>query len=237
MDTGKLIGMTKDNVLFILIGLFIGLIVGFFGANQINRNAPGPQMSAASNTAVTDQELPPDHPPLAGSAETTTGGALPQVTEALERAKREPESFEAQMTAGDLYYQIQRYDDARRFYEAANKLKPSDPEPLVKLGNTSFDVEKYEDAARWYEAALKKDPKQVSVRTDYGLTFYLRTPRDADRAIKEYLTSLELDPDHEITLQNLVVAYRDKGDTENARKTLERLARVNPDNPALKGSP
>jgi len=32
------------------------------------------------------------------------------------------------------------------------------------------------------------------------------------------------------------VAYREKGDVENARKTLERLAKVNPDNPAVKAA-
>ena len=140
------------------------------------------------------------------------------------------------MTAADLYYQIQRFDDARKFYEAANKLKPADAEPLVKLGNVNFDLKKFEEAEKWYNAALKKDPKQVSVRTDYGLTFFLRTPPDVDRAISEYQTSLGIDPNHEITLQNLVVAYREKGDVENARKTLERLAKVNPDNPAVKAA-
>lgn len=229
--------MTKDNILFAVVGLLAGLIIGFLGANQINRNAAERVPPTASNSSAPGQNLPPDHPPLGSSSNSSSGpqgGALPEVTAAIEKARQEPKNFEAQMTAADLYYQIQRFDEARKLYEAANQLKPAEIEPLIKLGNANFDLEKYEEAERWYEAALKKDPKQVSVRTDYGLTFYLRTPRDIDRAIKEYQTSLGIDPNHEITLQNLAVAYREKGDAENARKTIERLARVNPDNPAVK---
>jgi tetratricopeptide (TPR) repeat protein len=230
--------MTKESVLFGVIGLLLGVIIGFMGANQINRNAAGlaPPPPTASNSTAPGGVLPPDHPPTGstGSSTQPQGGAIPQVTEAVEKARKEPNNFEAQMTAGDLYYQIQRFDDARKLYEAANKLKPEATEPLVKLGNVNFDTEKFEEAAKWYEAALKKDPSQISVRTDYGLTFFLRTPRDIDRAIKEYQTSLGTNPNHEITLQNLVVAYREKGDAENARATLERLAQVNPDNPAVK---
>jgi tetratricopeptide (TPR) repeat protein len=233
--------MTKDNILFAVIGLLAGLIIGFLGANQINRKAAEQGPVTASNSAAPGQNLPPDHPPVGSTgnssqAQPSGGGALPQVTEALERARQQPENFEAQMTAADLYYQIQRFDDARKFYEAANKLKPAETEPLVKLGNVNFDLKKFEEAERWYNAALKKDPKQVSVRTDYGLTFFLREPPDVDRAISEYQTSLGIDPNHEITLQNLVVAYREKGDVENARKTIERLAKVNPDNPAVKAA-
>lgn len=229
--------MTKDNVLFAVVGILIGLIIGFFGANQLNRSATGPSATTTSNTNTRNPILPPDHPSIGtGATPQPQGGALPQVTKAIEKAKQQPENYEAQMTAADLYYQIQRFEDAGKLYAAANKLKPGEAEPLVKLGNVNFDMGKYEEAEKWYDAALKKDPSQVSVRTDYGLTFFLRTPRDIDRAIKEYQASLGINPNHEITLQNLVVAYREKGDAENALKTLERLAKVNPDNPAVKAA-
>lgn len=228
--------MTKENSLFALIGLLVGLMIGFFGANQINRSAADQGPATGSNSSVSAQNLPPDHPPVGQPANSSEpqGGALPEVTAAIEKARQEPKNFEAQMAAGDLYYQIQRLEDAQKFYDAANKLKPEDTEPMVKLGNVNFDLKKYEEAGKWYEAALKKDPRQVSVRNDYGLTFYLRATPDIDRAIVEYQASLAVDPNHEITLQNLAIAYGKKGDTENARKTLDRLAKINPDNPAVK---
>jgi tetratricopeptide (TPR) repeat protein len=137
------------------------------------------------------------------------------------------------MTAGDLYYQIQRLDEAIEFYEKANRLRPDDNEPLIKLGNTYFDAKRYEDAERTYAAVLKRTPNDVNVRTDLGLTFFLRNPRDLDRAIKEYVAALAIEPEHEITLQNLAVAYKEKGDVQNLRQTMDRLGRVNPSNPFL----
>ena len=51
---------------------------------------------------------------------------------------------------------------------------------------------------------------------------------DFDRAISEYHRSLELDPRHEKTLHNLVIAYAKKGDARAAQETLSRLEQVNP---------
>jgi len=237
--------MKKENIMFAIIGLLVGLIVGFMFANNINRSAIN-QMPVASTTGATSSNsqsgnpaLPADHPPIGtssgGDSNAGPGGAaaIAQVSAAIEKAKSEPQNFEAQMTAGDLYYQIQRFEDSIKFYEAASKLKPSDPEPMIKAGNACFDSDKYDQAEKWYLQALQKDPKNINVRTDLGLTFFLREPRDIDRAIKEYQASLQIDPNHEITLQNLVLAYREKGDTANLNATVEKLKKVNPKNPAL----
>ena len=137
------------------------------------------------------------------------------------------------MTAADLYYQIQRFEDAAKYYEVASKLKPMEAEPIIKAGNAFFDAEKYEIAESWYVRALEKEPKNISVRTNLGLTFFLREPRDIDRAIKEYKVSLGIDPEHEITLQNLALAYSEKGDKDNLKATVEKLKKINPKNPAV----
>jgi tetratricopeptide (TPR) repeat protein len=157
--------------------------------------------------------------------------------QAIDKAKQQPNDYDAQMTAADLYYQIQRFDDAATFYEAAAKLKPSEVEPLIKAGNANFDGEKYADAEKWYLLALAKKPNDINVRTDLGLTFFLREPRDIDRAIKEYKTSLALDPNHKITLQNLALAYKEKGDKTNFDATAEKLRAVDPNNPIFKPQP
>ena len=220
--------------LFGIIGLLAGVIIGFTVANSINRSAAVPTNPAAINTLPADNpNLPPDHPPFVPSGDQTQNAPLPQITEAIENARNKPEDYEAQMTAGDLYYQIQRFEDAAKFYELANKLRPNENEPIVKLGNSYFDAEKFEQAEKWYQAALQKTPNDINIRTDYALTFFLRSPRDVDRAIKEYNISLGIDPNHELTLQNLAIAYKEKKDTENLQKTLDALKKVNPNNPAI----
>lgn len=232
--------MNKENIMFGVIGLLIGSILGFMFANSLNRSAIETSATASTSalSANSNPALPPDHPPIGATTGDGQPGAaaIQQVSAAIEKAKAEPQSFEAQMTAGDLYYQIQRFEDAAKFYEAATKLKPTDAEPFVKAGNAYFDAENYLEAEKWYTEALAKNPKDITARTDLGLTFYLREPRDINRAIKEYKTALAVNPKHEVTLQNLVIAYREKGDAANLQKTTDELRAVNPNNPVLQKS-
>ena len=227
--------MKKDNLMSAVLGLIVGLVVGFVFANSVNRTPVEPVASAtAGQPAAGNPALPADHPPLGTQpAGGSQGASLPQVTEAIDKAKQQPNDYEAQMTAADLYYQIQRFDEAAKFYEAANKLKPGETEPLIKAGNAYFDSENYEQAEKWYMLALEKEPKNINVRTDLGLSFFLRTPRDLDRAIKEYKVALGISSDHEITLQNLALAYIESGDKQNLQTTIEKLKKINPKNPAI----
>ena len=60
-----------------------------------------------------------------------------------------------------------------------------------------------------------------------------REPADYDRAIKEFRQSLATDPNHEQTLQDIVVALTKKGSYDEADAALRKLAEVNPSNPSL----
>lgn len=229
--------MKMDNVLFAVAGLLLGAIVGFMFANSVNRNAMQPVAAQVgnSNSASGNPALPADHPPIgAGGGDPASGGMQPQVQQALDKAKNEPQNFDAQVEAASMYAQIGQSEKALPFLEAAAKLNPTDTTSQIDLGNAFFDSNKFEDAEKWYTKALEKDPKNVNVRTDLGLTFYLRTPKQIDRAIEEYKKSLAINPDHEITLQNLALAYDETGKKDELAKTIEQLKKVNPDNPAVK---
>lgn len=225
--------MTRENILFAIIGLLLGFIIGFFFANTINQRyaqqaplvSPAPMAAGSANVPV-DQHATDANP---GSAPNPMG----DVMAAIQKARNEPENFEAQMEAAELYAQIRRYDQAIEFVQRARKVRPDDYKALVRLGDFNFDRGSYEEAEKWYSEALKKNPNDVNVRTDLGLTFFFRTPPDIDRAITEFRRSLERDPRHEPTLQNLAVALLRKGDPDGAQKALAQLEQVNPQNPAL----
>ncbi len=225
--------MTKDNILFSIIGLLLGCIVGFLFANSYNQshmNRPAAGMPQAQGS------LPPNHPPIStngasdsGAGAAAGGGAaMPAVQQAIDEARNQPNNFDAQVKAADLYLQIGRYDDALQFLMKANQLRPDNYEVVVKLGDANFDADHFEVAEKWYTAALQMKPNDVNVRTDLGTTFLARNPPDIDRAIQEYQRSLQLDPRHEKTLHNLVIAYTKKGDARSAQETLTRLEQVNP---------
>jgi tetratricopeptide (TPR) repeat protein len=218
--------MNKESVLFGVIGLLLGLVIGFMYANSINQSAAVRPVVGGmpSNTAI-----PPGHPNIGAQ----NGGMQPAVQEAIEKARAAPDDYEAQLKAAEMYYQIQRFDGAIEFLKRANQLKPDDYETTVNLGNAYFDAQKYEDAEKSYTAALAKKPDDVNVRTDLGLTFVFRGTPNYERAIQEFERSLTVDADHIQTLQNLTVAYTKKGDGAKAKATLARLEGLDPVNSAI----
>ena len=224
--------MDKENVLFSLVGILLGFIVGFMFANTVNRAGLAPQGAAAAPQQQQAEGLPPGHPAVDPSQ------MRPKVDEATlaaatKLADEQADNFAAQTNAAGLLVQAGRYDDAVKYYTRADKAKPEDYETLVALGNTLFDAEKLEEAEKWYAAALAKNPKDVNVRTDLGLTFLLREPAQYERAVAEFKRSLEVEPAHPQTLQNLTVAYTRKGDLAAAEATLARLKAAAPQSPAL----
>jgi tetratricopeptide (TPR) repeat protein len=216
--------INKENILFTLVGLFAGLIIGFMFANSVNQRQAMSPAGAMPSSAV----LPDGHP-----ATGTTGGSIAEVQSAIEKARGEPENFEAQIKAAELFYQIQRFDGAVEFLERAAKLKPDDQDTAVNLGNAYFDAGRYDDAEKTYGAVLEKKPEDVALRTEYALTFVFRPQPDYDRAIKEFNRALEKEANNIQALQNLTVAYTKKGDAANANATLARLETADPSNAAI----
>jgi tetratricopeptide (TPR) repeat protein len=222
--------MTKDNIMFAIIGVLLGVIVGYVFATNIQQQEDARRALGSRTTGETAQssELPENHPPISEMSGSSAETAL------IEKAQNEPGNFDAQMQAAALHYRSRRFNEALELLARANNLRPDSYEALVALGNTNFDAGRYEIAEKWYTAALAKRPQDVSVRTDLGLTFLVRDPgQDVDRAIKEFRSSLEIEPRHEQTLQNLVVALTKKGSLGEADRALKKLSEVNPSNQSL----
>jgi tetratricopeptide (TPR) repeat protein len=141
--------MNRENLLFAVIGLLLGFIVGFMFASSMSQKAAQTQMAAAS------QNLPADHPPVGAQNTGDPQAQRERVMAQIEKARNEPNNFEAQVDAAQLYYQIQRYDQAIEFLLKANQLKPTDFDAVSALGVVNLRAGHYDQAARWYRAALK----------------------------------------------------------------------------------
>jgi len=215
----------QKNITFGIVGLIVGLVVGFFAANSINRNSAQTASQTLTDAPLQNQQVPNI---LVKDQPATSGAMLPDVSAVIDKANNEPTNFDAQIKAGDLYQQIKGFDKAAAFYQRAQQMKPDDYELIVKLGNIYFDARQFETAAKWYEQALAKKPDDTNVRTDLGITFVERDVPDFDRAVNEFQTSLKTNPKHEPTLYNLGAAYFKKGELEEANKILAQLEAVNP---------
>lgn len=180
--------MTRDNLLFAIIGILIGFIIGFMLANSIlTRESAlrGPQSAQQG-------QLPPNHPSVSGDQSGDPQQTFTQVQEAMKQAREQPDNFEAQLTAAKLEYQIQRFDQAIEYLLVANKLKPNEFIVLAMLGVANMDGGHFDAAEKWYRAALVKKPDDISVLD--GLCAVLLSKGDPKGAEEMINKLAKLDP-------------------------------------------
>jgi len=179
--------MTKDNLLFGIIGILLGFIIGFMLHGVMS------ERDAARATArpSQNQSLPPNHPQVGG--DSTDGGqqTMMQVQEAMKQAREQPNNFDAQVTAAKLEYQIQRLDQAIEYLLAANKIKPNDFEVLTMLGIANLDAGHFDAAEKWYKAALQQKPNDIPALDGYCAVLLSKgDPKAAEDAINK-LTKID----------------------------------------------
>jgi Flp pilus assembly protein TadD len=175
--------MNRENILFAIIGLLLGFIVGFMFASSMSQKATQTQTASAS------QNLPSDHPPVGAAQSGMDPAAMrEQVTAQIEKARTEPNNFDAQIKAAELYYQIQRYDQAIEYLLKANTLKPTDYETVAGLGIVNSQAGHFDQAEKWFRAALKMKPDDERVLT--GLADTTLQKGDA-KAAQDAIAQLE----------------------------------------------
>ncbi|MBA2527738.1 MAG: tetratricopeptide repeat protein [Pyrinomonadaceae bacterium] len=182
--------MTRENLLFAIIGILFGFIVGFmFASTMSQRSAP-----VAASTAD-NRNLPANHPEVQSGDSKNPQQVFAEVQEAIGKARKEPNNFEAQMKAAELYYQIQRYDQAIEFLLKANQIKPDSFEAVVALGQVNLDAGHYDTAEKWYKTALMKKPDDKRVLA--SLAFTALQKGDAAAATKAIENLEKADPNSE----------------------------------------
>lgn len=149
--------MTRENILFAIIGILLGFIVGFMLASSMSQKA------AMQQATVSSQAMPPDHPPIGAQSNPDPQAVREQVNASIEKARNEPKNFEAQIEAADLYYRIRRFDQAIEYLLKANQLKPTDYRTVTLLGMVNLDAGYLDIAEKWYRAAMKMRSDDVMV--------------------------------------------------------------------------
>lgn len=232
----------NKNILYCTLGIIAGFFLGFFVANSTGgigmRTTANPPAAAANPEPrplkPSETQLPPDHPSLDGAGGADANAASVSTAQASkENAERSPRDFDAQMSAAANFYQLGQHKEVITYLERALALRPDNTDALVAMGNIRYDTGDFNAAATFYERALAIQPANPDVRTDLGNTYFQRDPPDYARAIAEYRKSVAADPNHEKSWQNIVAAAVRLRDKATAREAIERLAVINPQNPAL----
>jgi len=117
------------------------------------------------------------------------------------------ENITSLIKKGDEFYDLDRYDEAIKYYDMALALDENDTHALSHKGDVLYYLDRYDEAIKYYDMALainKTDTYSISGKGDvsYSLGRY-------DEAIKYYDKALAID-------KNDTYALASKGDTLNS---------------------
>jgi tetratricopeptide (TPR) repeat protein len=235
--------VNKSNILFGVIGLFVGLLVSFIVTNALH-----PGVMRADNVARTAAvESRTAGTGAANNADDSASSlSEEEIRGAIAKADARADDIAVQRNFGLALYQYSRQTqetrylpDIARFLKRAHDADPKDHDLTISLAGVYFDIGQssdpasFDEARRYYQKALEMRPDDASARARLGQTYYFGKPSDPDRAIVEYRKSLAIDPRHEPALQNLASALITTGKREEAQKRIDELQKLNPSNEAL----
>src|SRR5215207_210916 len=123
--------MTRENILFGVVGLLLGYVIAFHLVVHINQTRPDAGRDV----------LPGGHPALAG-ADGGAGGEAQRLKSAADAAasaaEESPKDFDAQLKAAMAYMDVGGFDEAADFLARASALRPDDLDVRSELAVTYF---------------------------------------------------------------------------------------------------
>ena len=170
-----------------------------------------------------------------------------EIKQRIREADNNPENYAFQKNLGLALYRYaamkqnaELLAEVGRLLSRAYENNRKDYDVVVTLGNIYFDIgyfkkdnAQFEKSREYYAAALQIKPNDADVRTDLGLTYFLVDPPDNKKAISEFQKTLEINPQHEKTLQVLTQIYLNENNLTQAEKYLAKLKEVNGGNQYL----
>ena len=203
------------------IGLAVGFGISFFWTQRFNRNNATPAASASSGM------------PGAASGAGGQQAMMGQVQQVIEKAKNNPNDFQAQVDAAKTFYQISRVKETAEYLKKAYAIDPKKFGELgagLFMGQYYFDQKDYAESETWFNRAIKADPNDAEVYVGFAETYVRREPPQPDQAIAQLQQALKIDSKSGHALEHLVEAYALKKDARAADETLNQLKQTDPAN-------
>ncbi|HEX8567470.1 MAG TPA: tetratricopeptide repeat protein [Pyrinomonadaceae bacterium] len=219
-------------------GLLIGLVIGFWIANSVNRNFPPPLVN--QNPISLQQTKAPEN-----SGEKLSPDEIKAAFAAAENRKEDAVFQKNLGLALSRYAKVQSdssfLPELITLLERANRLSnEKDTDILTTLGDVYFiqareksEAGLYEKARSLYQSAVRLRPDNADIKRAYASTFLFSKPAKPEAAITELNSILKQNPSDEDALQLLVLALIQTNKVEIAGQKLSELKKINPDNPAV----
>jgi tetratricopeptide (TPR) repeat protein len=93
---------------------------------------------------------------------------------------------------GIAYQQLMDYEQARKCYKEATRLRPDFAEPWNNLGTTYYIVNKAKKSVKYYAHSIKLNPNSPSFHMNLGTSYYKM--KKYKEAVEEFQTALTQNP-------------------------------------------
>ncbi len=166
--------------------IVIALLAGFWAGYLYRGQAENPQ--AASRVPA-----PSNAPPARDSA--TPAMAEHDLQVHLAVLQKDPKNLEALVRAGNIYYDMQRYDQAINYYTQALAVAPDNADVRTDLGTAYWYSNNAKQAVEQFDLALKARPAYSQTLFNLGIV-KLNGLNDPEGAIAAWQTLLSANPNY-----------------------------------------
>lgn len=142
-----------------------------------------------------------------------------------------PFRWSARLRIADALDELKRDDEAISLLEKMATEKPDRYDPLQRVGNLLRGREKFAEAAKFYDRAIDRVAKVENRHWSllYARGIALERSKQWDRAEKDFLRALELEPEQPYVLNYLGYSWVEKGQNlDRAKRMIERAVEQRP---------
>jgi cytochrome c-type biogenesis protein CcmH/NrfG len=162
-------------------GIFFGVLVGWIiGSQQATGVAPPAAVSAPAAAPPAAQARPPFDDSRAAALKAS--------------AERNPSDAEIRVQLGNLYFDAERYDDARHWYEDALRVDPRNVNASTDLGIAYYYSNQPDRALAQFDKSLSIDPRHSKTLLNIGIVRAF-AKQDLDGAEQAWQRVLDVAPD------------------------------------------
>jgi len=154
--------MKNRQIIFGLVGIAIGFVLGFFTSDLIKKE-PIPVGASPAAAQEQSEQLPQNHPSME---------QMQKLQDMQQQAAANPSDKEVRVALGNAFYDMQRFDAAIKWYEEAVHLDPNNVNVNTDLGTSYLYSNNPQKAIELYKKSLAVDQKHPQSLQNLGFAYF-----------------------------------------------------------------